>query len=150
MDPGIYTLVLSLGRAREIEVGSLGIVQFVEGYYSYTGSARGPGGLKRLEQHKRVLLGASSVRRWHIDYLLPYTSLVDAVVTRTSADLECRIAKRIGSELKVVLHFGSTDCLCPGHLHFSISLDQIQDVVRRAHRYHETKLVKSGLQNRGE
>ena len=150
MDPGIYTLVLWLDRAREIEVGSLGIVQFVEGYYSYTGSARGPGGLKRLERHKRVLLGASSVRRWHIDYLLHYTSLVDAVVTRTSDDLECRIARKIGSELKVVPHFGSTDCRCPGHLHFSISLDQIQDVVRRAHRYHETKLGKIGLQNRGE
>jgi Uri superfamily endonuclease len=146
----MYTLVLWLGRAREIEVGSLGIVQFVEGYYSYTGSARGPGGLKRLERHKRVLLGDSSVRRWHIDYLLPYTSLVDAVVTRTSDDLECRIAKRIGSELTVVPHFGSTDCRCPGHLHFSISLDQIQDVVRRAHRYHETKLGKIGLQNRSE
>ncbi len=119
MDPGIYTLVLLLDRAQEIEVGSLGIVQFVEGYYSYTGSARGPGGLKRVERHKRVLLGASSVRRWHIDYLLPYTSLVDAVVTRTFADLECRIAGRIGSELRVVPHFGSTDCRCPGHLHFS-------------------------------
>jgi Uri superfamily endonuclease len=150
MDPGIYTLVLWLDRAREIEVGSLGIVQFVEGYYSYTGSARGPGGLKRLERHKRVLLGASSVRRWHIDYLLPYTSLVEAAVTRTSVDLECRIARKIGSELKMVPHFGSTDCRCPSHLHFSISMDQIKDVVRRAHQYHETKLVKIGLQNRGE
>ena len=134
MDPGIYTLVLLLDQAREIEVGSLGIVQFVKGYYSYTGSARGPGGLKRVERHKRVLLGASSVRRWHIDYLLPYTTLVEAVVTCTSADLECRIARRIGSELKVVPRFGSTDCRCPGHLHFSIRLDQIQDVVRRAHQ----------------
>ncbi|MGD0953840.1 MAG: GIY-YIG nuclease family protein [Methanotrichaceae archaeon] len=134
MAPGIYTLVLLLDRAQEIEVGSLGIVQFVEGYYSYTGSARGPGGLKRVERHKRVLLGASSVRRWHIDYLLPYTSLVDAVVTRTFADLECRIAGRIGSELRVVPHFGSTDCRCPGHLHFSQELDQIQDVVCRAHQ----------------
>ena len=150
MDPGIYTLVLLLDRDREIEVGSLGIIQFKEGYYSYTGSARGPGGLTRLDRHKRVLQGASSVRRWHIDYLLPYTSMVEAAVTRTSADLECRIARRIGSELKVVPRFGSTDCRCPGHLHFSISLEQIQDVVRRAHRYHETKLGKIGLQNRGE
>jgi Uri superfamily endonuclease len=140
MDPGIYTLVLLLDRAQEIEVGSLGIVKFVEGYYSYTGSARGPGGLKRVERHKRVLLGSSSVRRWHIDYLLPYTSLVEVVVTRASADLECRIARRIGSELKVVPHFGSTDCRCPGHLHFSIRLDQIQDVVRRSHQYYETKI----------
>jgi Uri superfamily endonuclease len=134
MDPGIYTLVLWLDRAREVEVGSLGSVQFVEGYYSYTGSARGPGGLKRLERHKRVLLGASSVRRWHIDYLLPYSALVEAVVTRTSVDLECEIARRIGSEIEVVPHFGSTDCKCPGHLHFSTDPEQIQDVVHRAHK----------------
>jgi Uri superfamily endonuclease len=133
MDPGIYTLVLFLDRAHDIEVGSLGEVQFEEGYYSYTGSARGPGGLKRLERHKRLLLGSSSVRRWHIDYLLPYTSLVEAVVTRTSSDLECLIAGRIGSELEVVPYFGSTDCKCPGHLHFSTGKDRIQDVVRRAH-----------------
>ena len=151
MDPGIYTIVLFLDRAHEIEVGSLGIVQFVEGYYSYTGSARGPGGLKRLDRHKRVLQGASSVRRWHIDYLLPYTSMVEAAVTRTSADLECRIARRIGSELKVVPHFGSTDCQCPGHLHFSINLDQIQDVVRRAHQFNETLTGEdSGYKSRGE
>lgn len=133
MDPGIYTLLLRLERTREAEVGSLGIIQFVEGYYSYTGSARGPGGLERLERHKRVLLGASSVRRWHIDYLLPYASLVEAVVTRTSVDLECEIARIIGSELDVIPHFGSTDCKCTGHLHFSTDLDQIRDVVRRAH-----------------
>ena len=151
MDPGIYTLVLLLDRAREIEVGSLGIIQFKEGYYSYTGSARGPGGLKRLERHKRVLLGSSSVRRWHIDYLLPYASLVEAIVTRTFADLECRIARRIGSKLNVVPHFGSTDCTCPGHLHFSLGLDRIQDVVCRAHQYHETLTGEdSGYISRGE
>lgn len=133
MDPGIYTLLLWLDRTREIEVGSLGIVQFVEGYYSYTGSARGPGGLKRLERHKRLLLGASSVRRWHIDYLLPYASLVEAVVTRTSDDLECEIARRIGYRLDVIPRFGSTDCKCIGHLHFSPDLDRIRDVVHRAH-----------------
>jgi Uri superfamily endonuclease len=150
VDPGIYTLVLRLDQAQEIEVGSLGTVQFVEGCYCYTGSARGPGGLKRLERHKRVLLGASSVRRWHIDYLLPYTSLVEAVVTHTSADLECRIARRIGSELKLVPHFGSTDCRCPSHLHFSREPDQIKDVVRRSHQYYEPKSGKIRLQSRGE
>ena len=138
MDPGIYTLVLLLDRAQDIEVGSLGIVQFVEGYYSYTGSARGPGGLKRVERHKRVLLGASSVRRWHIDYLLPYASLEEAVITPTSLDLECRIARRIWSDLEVVSRFGSTDCRCPGHLHFSQNLDRTLDVVHKAH--HDAKM----------
>lgn len=147
MDQGIYTLVLFLDRAQKLEVGSLGIVKFAEGYYSYTGSARGPGGLKRVERHKRVLQGFSSVRRWHIDYLLPYTFLVDAVVTHTSTDLECLIARRIGTELEAVSHFGSTDCQCPGHLHFSIALDQIQDVVHKAHRHYESLTGRNGVKN---
>jgi Uri superfamily endonuclease len=134
MDPGIYTLVLLLDRDREIGVGSLGIIKFEKGYYSYTGSARGPGGIKRVERHKEVIQGLNSTRRWHIDYLLPHTFLVETVVTRTSADLECRIAGRIGSELKVVPHFGSTDCRCPGHLHFSREPNKIHDVVRSAHQ----------------
>ncbi len=137
MDSGIYTLVLFLDRDKKLEVGSLGNLQLAEGYYAYTGSARGPGGLKRLERHKRVLKGRSSIRRWHIDYLLPCASFIDAVVSRTSVDIECRIAGRIGSELEVIPNFGSSDCRCPGHLHFSKRLDRIQDVVRRAHRHHE-------------
>lgn len=139
-----------LDHAQEIEVGSLGMVQFYEGCYCYTGSARGPGGLKRLERHKRFLLGASSVRRWHIDYLLPHTSLIEAVVTRTSADLECCIARRIGSELKPVPHFGSTDCRCPTHLHFSRKPDKIKDVVRGSHQYYLTQIGEDEVTSRGE
>ncbi len=134
MDPGVYTLVLRLDRRRELEVGSLGIIQFKEGYYSYTGSARGPGGLRRVERHKEVIRGLNLARRWHIDYLLPYASLVDTVVTPTSLDLECLIAGRIRSELEVISRFGSTDCRCPGHLHFSLNIDRTLDVVNKAHR----------------
>jgi Uri superfamily endonuclease len=130
--------VLRLDRSRVIEIGSLGIIRFREGYYSYTGSARGPGGLRRVERHKEVIRGLNLARRWHIDYLLLYTSLVDAVVTPTSLDLECRIARRIWSELEVVSRFGSTDCRCPGHLHFSQNLDRTLDVVHKAH--HDAKM----------
>jgi Uri superfamily endonuclease len=138
MDPGVYTLVLKLDRRREVEVGSLGIIQFREGYYSYTGSARGPGGLRRVERHKEVIRRLNQACRWHIDYLLPYISLVEAVVTPTSFDLECLIARRIGSGLEVVSRFGSTDCRCPGHLHFSQNLDRTLDVVHKAH--HDAKM----------
>jgi Uri superfamily endonuclease len=133
VDPGIYTLVLRLNDAKDIEVGSLGIIHFAEGYLAYTGSARGPCGLKRVDRHKEVMNGTKACRKWHIDYLLPHTSLVDVVITRTSANLECQIATRIGTELQVIPHFGSTDCRCPGHLHFSHDQDSILDVVCRAH-----------------
>jgi len=68
-EPGIYTLILSLPQAGKITVGSLGVMDFVRGYYSYTGSARGPGGLKRVDRHILVSEGIKKTRRWHIDYL---------------------------------------------------------------------------------
>lgn len=135
MDVGIYTLVLKLGEAKDIRVGSLGIIHFSDGYYAYTGSARGSGGLKRVDRHKEVMSGANACRKWHIDYLLPYIFLMDVVVTHTSSDLECQIASKIGSELSVVPKFGSTDCRCPGHLHYSNELHSILDVVFRAHHH---------------
>jgi Uri superfamily endonuclease len=133
VDAGIYTLVLRLDEAKDIEVGALGTIHFEKGYFAYTGSARGPGGLKRVDRHKEVMSGVNVCRKWHIDYLLPHTSLVDVVVTHTSADLECQIAAKIGSQLPAVPKFGSTDCRCLSHLHYSNNLDSILDVVFRAH-----------------
>jgi len=133
MEKGIYTLVLWLEADRKIEVGSLGPVSFEAGYYAYTGSARGPGGLKRVERHLSVLEGTNTARRWHIDRLLPHSSLVEVVATKTEEDLECAIARKIGEKLPFVERFGSTDCRCPSHLHFSQNRDEILEAVRSAH-----------------
>ncbi|NMC10334.1 MAG: GIY-YIG nuclease family protein [Methanothrix sp.] len=131
--PGIYTLVLCMDRAQEIQIGSLGILEFAPGYYSYTGSARGPGGLKRVDRHIRVLQGQKKTRRWHIDYLLPYTSFLQAFVTKTTQDLECQIAARIGERLAPIRGFGCTDCCCISHLHHSDDLPRMLDIVSKAH-----------------
>ncbi len=133
MEPGIYTIVLRLDHEREIHVGSLGKILFHEGFYAYTGSARGPGGLKRVERHLSVLRGVNTTRRWHIDYLLPFTRFQDVIVTATAKDLECEIARKIGAELSAVRGFGCTDCDCQSHLHHSASLERILGVARRAH-----------------
>jgi len=118
MEKGIYTIVLRLEADRDIEVGSLGSVRFERGYYAYTGSARGPGGLVRVKRHLAVMEGTNSVQRWHIDYLLPYSTLVEVVATKTDEDFECSIARKIGERLHFVKGFGCTDCRCPSHLHF--------------------------------
>jgi endonuclease-3 len=133
MERGIYTAILGLHPGREISVGSLGRIFFRRGYYSYTGSARGPGGLKRVERHLQVLKGSSHARRWHIDYLLPHASLVEVAITLTAQDLECQISRRIGEHLPSIPGFGSTDCRCPGHLHFSADLALMLKAVRGAH-----------------
>ena len=69
MEKGIYTLVLRLPAERLVEVGALGTVRFEAGYYAYTGSARGPGGLARVRRHRLVLVGDNPARRWNIEHL---------------------------------------------------------------------------------
>jgi Uri superfamily endonuclease len=133
MEKGIYTLVISLSTDQDLVVGSLGQVHFEAGYYAYTGSARGPGGLARVERHLRVMEGKCSVQRWHIDRLLPHSTLEEVVATKTEEDLECLIAEKIGEQLSFVEKFGCTDCRCPSHLHFSKVREEILSVVKSAH-----------------
>lgn len=152
-DPGIYTLILHLDerhgtrmhetqmhgvrmngiRMHEIRIGSLGVLEFAAGFYAYTGSARGPGGLSRVDRHIQVLEGKKNTRRWHIDYLLPNTLFQEVVITRTAHDLECRIARSIGETMQAVPKFGCSDCDCESHLHYSSDLPRLLESVRRAH-----------------
>jgi len=132
-EPGIYTLILSLPQAGQITVGSLGVIDFAQGYYSYTGSARGPGGLKRVDRHILVSEGIKKTRRWHIDYLLPSASFLDVSITKTTLNLECCIAEAIGKRLVPVPGFGCTDCRCISHLHYSGDLQKMREAVAFAH-----------------
>lgn len=133
MEPGIYTLILGLDQERKINVGSLDCIQFREGYYAYTGSARGPGGLKRVKRHLDVLNGLNKSRRWHIDFLLPLAEFECVVATYTAQDLECAIARSIGAKLDSVQGFGCTDCNCCSHLHFSDDTEIMYSAVIKAH-----------------
>ncbi|VVB72189.1 Uncharacterised protein [uncultured archaeon] len=140
-EPGVYTLILHLDRAQEIQVGSLGIVDFAAGYYSYTGSAQGSGGLKRVNRHLRVSQGLNRTRKWHIDYLLPSARFLGAFTTRTSQDLECHIALIIGSRLTPVKGFGCTDCCCTSHLHYSPDFDLMLEAAELAHQQCQLKAL---------
>jgi Uri superfamily endonuclease len=133
MERGAYTLVLRLDEGIDVLVGSLGKLSFRQGYYSYTGSALGRGGYKRVQRHLQIMQGRRAARRWHIDWLLPLASLEEAFLTNTAERLECLIAGRIGARLEPVLGFGSTDCRCPSHLHYSPSLEAMLEAVRDAH-----------------
>ena len=132
-EPGIYTLIILLPQARQITVGSLGVIDFARGFYSYTGSARGPGGLRRIDRHIQVSEGIRKTRRWHIDYLLPIARFQEVFITKTSLDLECSIADDIGKRLLPVPGFGCTDCRCISHLHYSQDLGVMRDAVALAH-----------------
>ena len=133
VNKGIYTLVLHLPSPEAIAVGALGQIEFPEGYYAYTGSARGPGGFRRIDRHKRILSGENKTRRWHIDYLLPHTVLVDVICSPTAHNLECAIAKAIGERMSPVPRFGCSDCRCISHLHHSTEREDAIESVHLAH-----------------
>lgn len=142
--PGIYSIILYLPQDLKIEVGSLGTLRFPEGYYSYTGSARGPGGLARVKRHREVLTGERKTRRWHIDYLLPHCRFVDVVATKTDQDLECEIASEIAERLRSIKGFGCTDCRCKSHLHHCGDETEMMQAVRLTHASAEEMLKKRG------
>lgn len=115
---GTYVLFIAVSKDITLEIGSLGGIKFVKGFYIYIGSALGSGGLvKRVERHLRN----EKKLFWHIDYLLNSSSIEIAAVawTANQQKLECLISQEIDRLLDLVtpIHrFGSSDCKCTGHL----------------------------------
>jgi len=117
-DSGSYLLVIACERSTDIEIGALGERTFETGHYAYVGSAFGPGGLSRVDRHRRIAAGDHDVRHWHIDYLLGAAETELATVeTFHDRDVECELATTL-SEMGCgrVDGFGASDCDCPSHL----------------------------------
>ncbi len=115
MPTGSYALLLTLDEELVVPVGSLGERVFPAGHYVYVGTAFGPGGLSRVDRHRRVAEGTNGTRHWHIDYLLPHTTIA-AVYTAENTRHECRVAEALPG--RRIDGFGASDCTCPGHLVF--------------------------------
>jgi len=119
-DGGTYALVMQLARTATISIGRLGPVTFKVGYYVYTGSAFGPGGLAaRIGHH----LKHSKKCHWHIDYLRRFAEVNEIWYTTHPDRVECRWAKILhdtrGASL-ICPGFGASDCRCSAHLfHFT-------------------------------
>jgi len=114
---GTYLLLIRLDADAQFQVGRLGEVCLQAGWYGYTGSARGPGGLKaRLARHQR----ATKKRHWHIDYLLDMGTIYAIWQCGSLDRLECDWARALNENIPgtrfPVPGFGSSDCHCPAHL----------------------------------
>lgn len=130
-DPGSYLLIIDCERSTDIEVGALGTRSFEAGVYAYVGSAFGPGGLSRVDRHRRIAAGEHDVRHWHVDYLLgaDVTTLatVETVVDR---DVECALATALEEAgCRCVDSFGASDCDCVSHLWGPTSRSTLSAVV---------------------
>jgi Uri superfamily endonuclease len=118
-DPGSYLLILRSHSEQNLPVGKAGNMHVMPGFYLYTGSAFGPGGLRaRAGRHLR---GGSNVR-WHIDYLRQVTEAW-AVWFYTGSDrMEHQWAnslERLPQLSSPMKNIGSSDCACATHLFFS-------------------------------
>ena len=117
--PGTYVLVILNRGRRTVSVGRLGACTFPRGWYLYTGSAFGPGGLAaRAGRHTRP----DKPRRWHIDYLTAELPVRKVWLTTLQEKLECSWARTLtlmGGSIAIP-GFGASDCDCKGHLlHFN-------------------------------
>jgi len=114
---GTYVLILHNKQVQTIAVGKLGTFSFPRGYFVYTGSAFGPGGLparvgRHLKPHKLL--------RWHIDYLTACIPVIRIWQTRHPKTCECPWAgyfQTLGGSI-IVPGFGASDCRCCTHLFF--------------------------------
>jgi Uri superfamily endonuclease len=118
-EPGSYILILHLAQPTTVTIGKLGTFEFPSGWYAYTGSALGPGGLAaRLAYHHR----REKSFQWHIDYLLTQAELVEMWWAIDNKRRECIWAsalRSIPSARVPVPNFGASDCRCLTHLiHF--------------------------------
>ena len=136
---GAYWLALALPRPAHVRIGRLGEALFPRGYYIYTGSAHGPGGVRaRLGRHLR----GSPHRRWHIDFLRAVAAPF-AWGWTTSPDpatpWECRWAQALAAAPEAFIPltgFGASDCRsgCPAHLVGFPSLAALQNAALSATR----------------
>ena len=122
---GSYILALHNRRPQKTAVGALGQLELEAGYYLYTGSAFGPGGLRaRLGRHLR----GDGKTRWHIDYLRKVAEPAGAWFCTDLQRREHEFATALAAMdglASPFAGFGSSDCNCESHLYFALGLPEL-------------------------
>jgi sugar fermentation stimulation protein A len=112
-DRGSYLITLQLAEPATVTVGALGTIDFQAGWYAYAGSAQRFLSA-RMARHLRK---KGKTRHWHLDYLTPYASSLEAWPVASEKNLECELANALRSiGGREVPCFGSSDCGCSSHL----------------------------------
>ena len=110
-DRGIYLLLIFKDKNEEIRVGALGKIKFDKGYYVYIGSAQ-RNLRKRIERHLRK----EKKMKWHIEYLLSHSKIIDIFAKNYPKSYEEKIAIKLGEKYPYIPKFGSSDSRAPSHL----------------------------------
>jgi len=124
---GTYLLLMILPKDTPIGVGKHGLLHFKKGCYAYVGSA-----LNGLDQRIQRHLRTDKKTHWHIDYLLPFTEIVEILYKENNRREECSIAQTLERNFAGIPGFGCSDCSCTSHLFFG-SFDKIIQIVSSLH-----------------
>lgn len=114
----IYFLKIKIKKQIKVKIGKLGVIDFPEGIYFYSGSG-GKNPDKRVKRH----LSKNKKLFWHIDYLLKnkFVSIEYYRIFTDTVTSECTLNKRLKRVLNgkfIIKGFGSSDCRqkCAAHL----------------------------------
>lgn len=108
---GVYIVLFRLEEPRTLEVGALGEIDFGEGIYVYTGSARNSVE-SRISRHFEEV----EKKFWHIDYFSSRAEVFDYLVLPEVSEYECVMAGILSGFCESVEDFGCSDCGCDSHL----------------------------------
>ncbi|MGB9963399.1 GIY-YIG nuclease family protein [Halobacterium hubeiense] len=134
MAEGTYTLLVELPVQATGEFGARGAYDLDAGWYAYTGSAFGPGGLGRVDRHRELAAGERDARHWHVDYLLGRPeSRVAAVYVTEDEDVECETARALADAGAAVDGLGASDCDCATHLAYAARREALESVAAEIH-----------------
>jgi Uri superfamily endonuclease len=114
-DKGAYLLIIDLTKTFDLEITTLPATLMQTGFYIYSGSARGPGGIKaRLKRH----FARDKRRHWHIDHLTLASTKIGALAIADGD--ECNLVGQLRKSRHFstpVSGFGASDCrTCQSHL----------------------------------
>lgn len=130
---GTYTLLVRLGMPTTLVFGAAGSRDLEAGWYAYTGSAFGPGGLQaRVARHRELARGEREVRHWHVDHLLGAgTSRLGAVFRTPERRIECEVHRGLAGE--PVDGLGASDCACATHLRYAAERERLAVPLAEVH-----------------
>jgi len=117
-DPGSYIIVGRLAKEVCLTTGLFKGYLLARGYYLYTGSAFGPGGLlARTTGH----LNPETKKFWHSDHIKAHMNIDEIWYSLGGKYQECQFIKVLAGmkNSSFPIHkFGSSDCThgCPAHL----------------------------------
>lgn len=117
---GIYILAIEVLDNITVEIGTLGLLNVRKGIYLYIGSALGQGSTSlesRIKRHNQK----RKKRFWHIDYLTTHlkVKITFTEIIKSEKKIECKLTDYLTKTLHGTIpfkNFGSSDCLCGGHL----------------------------------